>query len=163
MPGAPSAHTGFSERPREMHRASDLTVTDPSLPRRTADCGAIVAVSDDGISCESVKCVIIVARARCSPRHITRSAVPSPNLDRRHGPVASSATGNVRWTLRVLTLHSTSTHEVGVETSRARLGSLRLAHVTSRARLGSPISRARKSGSARLVPGSRAGSPSQRA
>jgi hypothetical protein len=44
--------------------------------------------------------------------------------------------------------------QLGVETSRARLGSLRLAHATSRARLGSPIWRARKSGSARLAPGS---------
>jgi hypothetical protein len=51
----------------------------------------------------------------------------------------------------------------GNEPSRAWLGSLRLAHVMSRARLGSPIWRARKTGSARLAPGSRVGSPSQRA
>jgi hypothetical protein len=37
---------------------------------------------------------------------------------------------------------------LGVETSRAELGSLRLAHAMSRARLASPIWRARKSDSA---------------
>jgi hypothetical protein len=51
--------------------------------------------------------------------------------------------------------HHIITHGLGVKTSRAELGSLMQ-------RAGSPISRARKSGSAQLASGSRANEPSHK-